>query len=154
MVDHRDAPAQPQPQAEQADEEWRGDEHDRVRSPFRPQAAPGHRQQPTDVEAHAPEAGRRRGGDEMPHTLDRHAVDILISASLAVVAVGVRLWHPPPWVVRHAGAHRYLPAAPLRQPAAQAGIVVRDAGRFRPVVVGIYGNAHSATRYGWRLKKP
>ena len=111
MVDNRDAPAQPQPHAEQTDEEWRGDQHHRVRSTLCPQTAPSDRQQPTHVEAHAPEAGGRRGGNEMPHPLDRHAVDKLIRASLAVVTVGVRLWHPPPRVVRHAGTHRHLPAA-------------------------------------------
>ncbi len=149
MVDDRHTPTQSQPQAEQADEKWRGDEHDRVRPVFRPQATPSHRQQPTDVEAHAPEAGRRRGGDEVPHTFNHHTIDTLIPASLAVVAVGIRLWHPPPRVVRHAGAHRHLPAEPLHQPAAQGCIVVRDAGWFRPVIVGIDGNAHgTGIRYG------
>jgi hypothetical protein len=142
MVDHRHAPAQAQPQAEQADEEGRGDEHDGV-GPFAgPQAAPGDRRQPAEIESHARQARGRWRRDEMPDAFHRHAVDELVAAPAAVVAGGVRVRHAPPRIVRQARAHGHLPAPPPREPAAHAGVVVRDPGRLRPVVVGIDGYAH------------
>jgi hypothetical protein len=155
MVDHRHPPAQSQPQAEQADEEGGCDEDDGIGSLTGAQAAPGDRHQPTKIEAHACQAGGWWRGDEVANAFDRNPIHNLVTAPMAIVAGCIGLWYAPPRIVRQAGAHGHLPPMPPCQPSAHPGVVVGDAGRFRPVVVGIDGEAHVGTSaHGWRLTKP